>query len=225
MSDLADRIREVRKVLGGISQKKLAEIVGCTDGKIKAWEQGTTPNIKPKDVFLLANKYGFNYDWLADGKGEMMQNKGDLLLRDISVTNALLHQNISIPYFKDINDYVFPHGVVNNTSHSFISLPDEMVAGYSSAIEAIHFAGNSMNPTIKDKDIILIDSSIIDPTDGDVFLLYLCEEVYVKRVFIDPKSKELTLCSDNPIFPKIKADCEDFKLVGKVVGKIEHTRL
>ncbi len=82
-----------------------------------------------------------------------------------------------------------------------------------------------MSPTIEDEEILFVDKIDTNPKDGKIFVVLLCDEVYVKRLFIEPKTKEIFLQSDNPIFPKLKVDCEDFKIIGRVIANMSITKL
>lgn len=226
MLSVGDRIREVRKKLR-VNQDGLASILGCTDGKIKGLEQGKTQSIKLKDIDLLSQKYGFNPEWLENGIGDMMIDKGDTLLRDISITEALLSASIAIPYYKDINASA-GYGC-ENIEHKaeYIKLTEDMIplSANTKELDAIKVSGNSMHPTIEDEDVIFIDKSDTTPQDGKIYVVYLCEEVYVKRIFIDPVTKKISLKSDNKIFPTFQADCEDFKIIGRVVANMQIQKL
>lgn len=217
---LEDRIRAVRKKLG-VNQQGLADIIGSSDGKVKAWEQGNTLTIKSKDILLLSNKYGFNPEWLEYGTGDMMLDKGELLLADIARTEALLSDTIAIPYFTDVISTADgkPH------DHSYIKLMQDFLPKHSKELEAIRINGNSMDPTILDQDIIFVDKEEREPVNGKIYLVFLCDEVYIKRIFIEPVTKEILLKSDNPIFPQFKADCSDFKIIGRVIANMHITRL
>jgi len=226
MLSVGDRIREVRKKLR-VNQDGLAKILGCTDGKIKGLEQGKTSAIKPKDIDILSLKYGFNPEWLDSGIGEMMIDKGELLLKEISITEALLSSSIAIPYYKDINASA-GHGCLNGECKAeYIKLSADMLPGSVNIkeLDAIRVSGNSMTPTIQDEDIIFVDKSEAQAQNGKIFVVYLCDEVYVKRVFIDPVTKKLSLASDNPVFPTFAADCEDFKIIGRVVANMQISKL
>ena len=224
MKELSDRIKLIRKKIG-VNQQGLADILGCTDGKIKGWEQGKTKTIKYKDMMLLTNKYGFSQEWIEDGKGEMMINKGDLLLKDIAATAAMLNSNISIPFYKDINASA-GYGCTNSECEpSYITLDPSMLPSMSTHIDAISVMGNSMSGTVEDEDIIFVDKNDTQPINGKIYVVYLCEEVYVKRLFIDPNTKKIILQSDNPLFPQFEADCEDFKVIGRVVANMNISKL
>lgn len=225
MQNLADRIRAVRKKLG-INQQQLADILGCSDGKIKGWEQGNTLSMKPLDIFTLEKKFGFNQEWLENGEGEMMTSQGDLLLKDIAQVTAIIDGNLSIPYYKDIQASA-GHGCINGECISTqITISRDMLPfARSNYIEAIRVSGNSMSPTIEDEYIIFIDKNDTEPLNGKIYVVFLCDEVYVKRIFIEPKSKSIVLSSDNPIFPQLKADCEDFRIIGRVIASMSISKL
>ncbi len=222
MQSLADRIRAVRKKLG-MSQQELADVLGCSDGKIKGWEQGNTMTIKARDSMLLAKKYGFDQEWLEDGKGEMMQSKGYFPLEVENLNDISYSNSLNIPYYKDIEHYSSNENSVKSIDISMARDMFELIS--SDNIEAIRVTSNSMNPTIKEGDIIFIDKDDITASNEKIYLVFLCDEVYLKRVFIEPKSKEIILHSDNQIFPQLKADCKDFRIIGKVIAKMNISKV
>ena len=225
MEKLSDRVRAIRKKLGMNSQKELADVLGCSDGKIKGWEQDTTKSMKSSDIITLTTKYGFSEEWLETGKGDMMVDKDALLLENISSIDNMLNKNLTFPFLKDIHASA-GYGALNGyTDRTNITLSRDMIPSDSKDLEAIRVSGNSMSPTIDDEDVIFIDKKSIEPIDGKIFVVYLCEEVYVKRLFIEPKTKEIILNSDNAIFPQLKADCDDFRIIGKVIANMKISKL
>lgn len=71
MSELKDRLRELRKTTG-LSQTDFAEKLGCGRGTIKNLEEGKT-DISPTFADLVCRIYGCNVIWLETGDGEMFQ--------------------------------------------------------------------------------------------------------------------------------------------------------
>lgn len=63
-----NRIKIVREDLGGVSQAKLAEILGTSLHKIKAAEYGKV-KISTELASLLAEKLGYNMIWALTGNG------------------------------------------------------------------------------------------------------------------------------------------------------------
>lgn len=71
MSELKDRLRELRKTTG-LSQTDFAEKLGCGRGAIKNLEEGKT-GISSTFADLICRIYGCNIVWLETGEGEMFR--------------------------------------------------------------------------------------------------------------------------------------------------------
>ena len=71
MSELKDRLRELRKTTG-LSQTDFAEKLGCGRGAIKNLEEGKT-GISSTFADLICRIYGCNVVWLETGDGEMFR--------------------------------------------------------------------------------------------------------------------------------------------------------
>lgn len=71
MSELKDRLRELRKTTG-LSQTDFAEKLGCGRGSIKNLEEGKT-DMTPAFADLICRTYGCDRIWLETGDGEMFQ--------------------------------------------------------------------------------------------------------------------------------------------------------
>jgi len=83
--------------------------------------------------------------------------------------------------------------------------------------------GDSMEPTLKDGDTVLIDQTEKDILDGRIYVVTLGDELRVKRV--QKGWDGIVLTSDNPRYSDIHIaarDLEAFKVHGRVrwVGKI-----
>ncbi|MDQ7067760.1 MAG: S24 family peptidase [Sulfurimonas sp.] len=225
MTDLKDRVKLVRKKLGLNNQQGLADILKCNVGKIKGIEQGATKSLKRTDIILLSENYGFSDDWLESGTGPMFINENEELLKNVQQISNMLDNNITIPFYSEINASA-GHGCINGECEATnITISKDMLPSFSTKIEAIRVSGNSMTPTIEDEDIVFIDKNQTDPINGKIYVVYLCEEVYIKRLFIEPKTKDIILNSDNPIFPQLKADCEDFRIIGLVTANMHISKL
>ncbi len=71
MSELKDRLRELRKSTG-LSQTDFALKLGCGRGSIKNLEEGKT-DMTPAFADLICRTYGCDRIWLETGDGEMFQ--------------------------------------------------------------------------------------------------------------------------------------------------------
>ena len=71
MSDIKDRIRELRKETK-LSQTDFAERLGCGRGVIKGIEEGQT-ELKPALADLICRTYNCDPVWLETGEGEIFR--------------------------------------------------------------------------------------------------------------------------------------------------------
>ncbi|MGF1725668.1 S24 family peptidase [Photobacterium nomapromontoriensis] len=87
---------------------------------------------------------------------------------------------------------------------------------------AVIFAkGDSMEPTIKDNDSLLVDLSANKPLDGKIFVVRLGDELYAKRI---QKSFDgsLRLISDNEEYSPIEVSTDQLDqlcIIGRVVQR------
>jgi phage repressor protein C with HTH and peptisase S24 domain len=84
-------------------------------------------------------------------------------------------------------------------------------------LQAIAVAGDSMDPTLRDGDEILVDRTPRPLRDG-IHVLRLDDTLLVKRVDLGRPGK-LTLLSDNPVYRPIELALDEVEVIGRVVWK------
>lgn len=88
----------------------------------------------------------------------------------------------------------------------------------------IYAEGESMWPTINDRDVLLVDRSRIDPVDGQVFVLAGADGAIVKRLIQGPLG-QWVLRSDNddkgqhPDRYHLRSDGNEHRIIGKVIWR------
>lgn len=86
----------------------------------------------------------------------------------------------------------------------------------SGADFGIRIAGDSMEPTIKDGDVVFIRKTV-DLRNGDIGIFMIDDESVCKRYY--KEGKQIELHSDNPDFPPITIKSHQrLGIVGKVMG-------
>ena len=83
--------------------------------------------------------------------------------------------------------------------------------------------GDSMLPTIRDGDRVLINKNETRPLDGKIFAVALGESILIKRMIIKPDA--FVLVSDNPdqerhspiIIKKEEIESKGVRFLGKVI--------
>ena len=82
--------------------------------------------------------------------------------------------------------------------------------------------GDSMNPLIKDGNMLIVDRKL-EPQNGDVVLASVNKEFCVKRLYKYPDGS-IELRPDNPAFPSVHLTSEfdgEFEIFGRVIKAIQ----
>lgn len=90
------------------------------------------------------------------------------------------------------------------------------------SIIALNVAGDSMEPTLSDKELILFDKDNRDITKGGIFIVSTNAGLFVKRVALKTDGS-LELISDNKSYNSehiAPAEIDSIRLLGKVIGKV-----
>ena len=111
----------------------------------------------------------------------------------------------------------------DNIEFSYIKLNKETLEklGYSSSngLEAIKVVGDSMYPTLKDKELILIDKNKNKYNSSSVFLVNTTNGLFVKR--LKTNGDKIDLISDNKEYSNLTLCSDEVTILGKVLGVLE----
>ncbi|MGE3691868.1 MAG: helix-turn-helix transcriptional regulator [Novosphingobium sp.] len=88
---------------------------------------------------------------------------------------------------------------------------------HAAQLSAIAVAGDSMEPTLRDGDEILVDRTPRPLRDG-VHVVRVGDALLVKRIDAS-RPDSLALISDNPAYPPVDIPADQCEVVGKVVWK------
>ncbi len=85
------------------------------------------------------------------------------------------------------------------------------------SLSAIRVEGDSMVPTLSDGDDIIVDRGDTRLRDG-IYVLRIDGALNVKRLAINPASRDVTIRSDNPAYPDWPdCDLDQIDIVGRVL--------
>lgn len=71
MAKVGANMKNARQACG-LSRRQVAEYCGVSLRKVKAWEQGKTPDLDLSLMQELCNLFGCRLSWLTSGSGETM---------------------------------------------------------------------------------------------------------------------------------------------------------
>lgn len=87
-------------------------------------------------------------------------------------------------------------------------------------LAAITAFGESMAPTFKDGDTLIVDRGVERIQEDGLFVLSLDDELYIKRVQRRPTDRAILMKSDNPLYETIvieSVERQRFEVLGRVV--------
>ncbi len=156
-------------------------------------------------AFCVKNKISVN--WL-------------LYEQDTSSLVETTNQFAYVKYFQNINASAGGGADVYDEEDGRLYLDDQIASrlGMSmNTIEAINVVGESMEPTLKDGDILFIDREKTDIARGGVFVVSSNHGVFVKRV-LKRVDGMIDIISDNQEYSTQTLSPDEVTIVGKAVG-------
>lgn len=212
-----ERLKILRKSLG-LTQTEFGKRIGMTMQGIQKWEKGKS---KPQQstIKALISTFNVNPDWLLNGTGEMFIGDAS---RQQEVSDI-----ISIPYYPEVSAaagsgaLVYDENTVKNIkiSSAIINIKT------GDKVCFINATGNSMQPVIDDRDLLLVDLTHKDFIDEGIYVVRLENTLLVKRLQKIPNG--IVLISDNPQYAPITLNSDNFNendaaIIGKVISIIKN---
>ncbi|WPO67580.1 S24 family peptidase [Acinetobacter haemolyticus] len=207
MSIFTERLR---KEIDRIGVSELARSTGFARNSLYNWcEKGNIP----LDKLLLLGEYGVDVDYVVSNKSNSAQN---------------IAQNLK---FEDEFDLVNVYDVAISAGHGSICAGDAKPISrlafrkdwlsknglYSKDLIIVHATGDSMFPTIEDKEPLLVNTIDKSLTDGFIYVIRTGEHFWVKRIQRQIDGSIL-LISDNKTYPPMQLDlneASDIEILGK----------
>ncbi|GBD40115.1 HTH-type transcriptional regulator PrtR [bacterium HR37] len=230
-----DRLKLLRVRLR-LSQKKFAQAIGFSQSYYSEIEKG---KVHPTERLLKLIEQTFNVNprWLREGEGEMFLEEGKpeakplkdeglklipLRIRGVWYPGQDLSQYdkndlVLIPVYHEVDA---GNAERNHTSLEPIDWVPVPVSKLTNRSFGVKVVGDSMEPTIPDGSIVVVDPNQKRIVDGKIYVLEIPYiGVTVKRVFIDYPN--IILKADNPSYkaqtiPLEKIESEELRIVGRV---------
>ncbi|GFK94015.1 putative HTH-type transcriptional regulator [Fundidesulfovibrio magnetotacticus] len=203
------------------SQSELARALGI--GRQAVTDAKKRSHI-PADWYLfLCRKYGLNPQWLESGMGPMyVAGNSDAPAALGSGTPGAHPEEFS--YVPKVRARLSAGGgslVVEEAIDSYYAFRHAWLKrkGQISQMRLMRVSGDSMEPTLRDEDVVLIDLSQTEVYTGKIYAVGIDEEIVVKR--LDKKPGKLVLVSDNrQFYPPLEVTLHEgsnVRLLGRVI--------
>ena len=98
------------------------------------------------------------------------------------------------------------------------SMLAQLGASGGTPLVAHHARGDAMMPTFGDGDLLLVDVSVRAVESDGLYLVTSGGGIHEKRISVNPVTRQLTLRSDNPLYP-VWPDCppDQVTVLGRII--------
>ena len=212
-------LSRIMSATGIRSQSELARVLGI--GRQAVTDAKKRSHI-PADWYLyLCRKYGLNPQWLESGLGTMyIAEQGESSVRDSSVPGADPEEFSYVPKVRARLSAGGGSLVVDEAIETYYAFRHAWLRrkGQISQMRLMRVSGDSMEPTLRDEDVVLIDLSQTETYAGKIYAVGIDEEIVVKR--LDKKPGKLVLISDNrQFYPPLEVTLDENANV-RVLGRV-----
>lgn len=213
-STFSDRLKKWRESQG-LTQSDLALRVSVSLSTIQRWERGDLP----KSAELLAlDALGFDPTWALTGResGKLPASLQTIVGQTASV------DTVSIPHYAVQLSAGNGRSTADFNELERLVLPADWVRRVFGR-PAAHLvlagaAGTSMEPTIRDRDLLVVDTADRRLAAGRIYALVVGDNLLVKRIDRTLRG-QILLRSDNPAFPPEELT-EDLTDTVRVLGQV-----
>jgi len=221
------RFKEIREK-NKMSQSEIGRVIGKDSTQVSRYERGLVKKF-PNSLYKLLRDVLTEEEIAYIETGSMHQSK----VQDSATlyNKQGTDETIAVPYHADV--YAAAGAGSNNTDgskNSPISFSKHFLNSFLgiynlSGLSIINASGDSMIPTIKSGELMFVCPLENEGfKDGGIYVIMCGSDLYVKRVWRDPLSKEYTLASDNDKVADLKLSIDESSechFVGRVVGHMD----
>ncbi|MBI4459667.1 MAG: helix-turn-helix domain-containing protein [Acidobacteria bacterium] len=233
------RIKKLRKLLG-LTQHGLARKLGVLPWAVASWEQGRwEPSgenyallarlAPPSEAWFFLEKIGIDQEMLLAKWPNLAQQTSGAQLPEIRILTSeewkrgtldRLRFQVQIPVLRDEAAAGSPREVNERDIDSFIAIPVKFVPKGIGAYTGIYIRGDSMEPILSDRFIVVVDHSQRDPVRlrGRMVAALVQDGVLVKWLAREGRRDRLILHSQNPAYADITLESPEMNpIIGDVV--------
>lgn len=194
-----------RKIL----DKDIAQALNITQSNLGALK--SRDRIPVEEVMDFCIKRNISINWLLYDQEDILNSKEK-------------EPYAQIKYFDNVNCSAGGGSFNYEENFQYINVDHTLInilgLDIHKDIEAINVFGDSMSPTVPDNSVVFLNKRNKDITKGGVFAINTPYGLFLKRVQVSLKTKEVELVSDNKNYSSEFVPLEDVNIIGKAVGII-----
>lgn len=185
--------------IGSESVHAFSKRAGVSDSTLRGYLKGNMP--AADTALTIADTAGVNLEWLISGRGPKIATQPEIAIEGRSIDLR----------GRTVSDFAFVQrlDVRASAGSGAVAIHEdtvELLAFQNNWLKSRHIKpesarvltakGDSMEPTIRDGDILLVDTSINSVRDNAIYIVVYNGNVLVKRVNLK-RDGSLVLISDN----------------------------
>lgn len=222
--EFGKKLKEIREHLG-YNQADFAKIIGLPSRTYWDYEKSKT-DIPTDKLLQIANVFKVNTDWLFGNSEIMFINPDNIEIIENEKSQKIANECVTLDHIHINPSCGLGTSVYDNALITPIQLGVNLIKNVFNAnpnnLKVFKASGDSMETTISDGDLLLVDVSRRDFANGGIFLLTINNDWYCKRLKLKING-DLEIISDNPHYEKeIKHpdDGIEIKFIGKVIRNL-----
>lgn len=201
---------------GDDSQADVARRMNKSPQQINNWEGR---GISQEGAIEAERVYGVSPRWLIDGVGNMFTDGSTVEINMSEHPDLTPIQRVKFKLSAGVCGFAVEHEDGNGTPIFFRASWFKQHGFTPDKLFAVRVNGASMEPSLWDQDLVVVNTIDVAPLDGEVFALNYEGELVIKRMRRD--SGEWFACSDNADQRRFapKRCHADVFIIGRVVYK------
>lgn len=201
--------------IGEMSIRAIADKAGVSEGTVRNLLGGGTPRLD--NILRIADATGVSASWLTTGEGSMRPGE------EPEATPGVMDEEFALVTVYDVRASA-GHGAAIDQERPLADIAFRrdwlFQEGLSTrGLAAVTADGDSMEPTIKDGSLLLLDTQQRELAGNRIYILRMDGHLYAKRLQ-RLTDGSIRVSSDNPAYADEVVDKEDagqLDIIGRVV--------
>lgn len=208
LRELAQRITKAVETAGGIG--RVSKAIGKSRATIDRWMNAQNEP-GAREIAALSEVSGFEIGWISSGQGEQIRSQNVSQVSDIVLLPILdVSASAGTGYLNHNEEVVahlpFPAGFLKTLGVN----PEK--------VRAVRSRGDSMEPTIPDDRLVLVNTADRDISRSRIFLIRTADGLRLKRILRTHDGAILLISDNKGLYPEERIEGSDLETL-KVIGR------